>query len=799
MSVSGAPTIRITAAPTNPTTTTKASFSFSTSGKSVSTTCQLDGKTTVNCSSPKTYTGLSYGSHTFLVRANNRSGSSNASMTWREVRPAPTVTLASPSPSSTTGTSASLAWTSTDATSIVCQLDGNSPATCASPVTYTGLAVGTHSFKVTVSNTSGSASASATWAVIAAAQPVPAAPAPTVTLTSAPASTGTNASASLSWTSTDATSIVCQLDGSSPATCASPATYSGLAVGSHTFTVTASNASGSARASATWTVAAAPVPKPTVTLASPPTGSTTSTSAALAWTSTDATSIVCQLDSGSPAACASPVTYSGLAVGTHTFTVTVSNTSGSASASATWTVAAAPVAKPTVTLASPPTGSTTSTSATLSWTSTNATSIACQLDGGSPAACASPVTYSGLAVGTHSFAVTVSNTSGSASASASWTVTSPPDPPSSPSGIQPPAPPASYSIPASAVTVTTSAALKTALAGSTRDIVLADGTYDNSSQFVNSSGHRLYAQHLGGAVLTAGIEMGGNGSASGGLIQGLVFNVSSPAKTLDDGIVHIWGSSGAGSEVLDCVFHGNNVIQFGLLARNPDGLVAQRLQFYDFTGVALWASDDTTVAYGAKTPIINSISDIYVDGVSASPPGSSDGTAEAGLWIGHPVTNGVHRIETHNVSWSGIETVSNSWNTTFSDINIDMSGPNESAGVGIYLEHFNYNNTFENFSIRGANTGINAEWDDPSWGGVAAAHNTVIENGTIDAAGANSKQTIGIWLDEGTDSTTITGVKFLNQNWAAICEYEITGTNNVSGNDYSGLGAGVPAISTGHP
>jgi hypothetical protein len=499
--------------------------------------------------------------------------------------------------------------------------------------------------------------------------------------------------------------------------------------------------------------------------------------------------------------CTSPKSYRGLAYGSHEFVVRAVNRWGSAKASTRWKVvrSTSAVQAPTITLVSAPSGNTTSTGALLAWTATNASSTVCRLDDRASTSCVSPVSYTGLSIGAHTFTVTVSNSSGSASASASWTVVSAPPPPGGTSGIQAPTPPSSYSIPSGAVVVSNSAGLNSALSGSARDIVLADGTYDNSEPFENRSGHRLYAQHLGGAVLKAGLVMGGNGGSTGGLVQGVVFDVSNSAKTLNGAIVHIWGTAGAQSKVLDTVFRGNKVIEVGLLVMNPEGLVAQRLQFYGFTDGALAASDNDTVPYGATTPTIDTISDIYVDGVSRAVPGSSDGTAEAGLWIGHPVRNGVRRIEVHNVSWSGIETVSNSWNTTFSDIDIDMSGPNEYAGVGIYLEHFNYGNTFQNFAIKGANVGFNAEWDDPSWGGVAAAHNTVIENGTIDAAGASDSQTIGIYLDEGTDSTTITGVTFLHQSWAAIGDYKNVGTNNFSGNDYSGLAPGATTVTNRHP
>jgi hypothetical protein len=250
--------------------------------------------------------------------------------------------------------------------------------------------------------------------------------------------------------------------------------------------------------------------------------------------------------------------------------------------------------------------------------------------------------------------------------------------------------------------------------------------------------------------------------------------------------------------VLDCVFRGNGAIAFGLLVYNPSGLVAERLAFSNFTDVALRASDNQAVAYGAATPRIASIADISVDGVSRPTPGASDGTAEAGVWIGHPVTAGVHRISVRNVSWSGIETVNNAWDTIFTDLTVDMSGPKSAAAVGIYLEHFNHRNVFERFRITGAAMGITAEWADPAWGGVAGAHETVIRDGVIDAAGASAAKTFGVYLDEGTVSTTVTGVVFRNQSFAAIGAYKTAGTNRFEGNDTSGLGAGALPLSTEH-
>ncbi len=331
-------------------------------------------------------------------------------------------------------------------------------------------------------------------------------------------------------------------------------------------------------------------------------------------------------------------------------------------------------------------------------------------------------------------------------------------------------------------------------------IELADGSYGlatGSSGFDDWNSSSLYAQHLGRAVLTAGLTVGGNWGAGGAVIQGLAFNVSDPTTTFQSSEINVWGATGERTQVLDSTFNGNWAIGFGLDAVNPDGLVAQRLQFSDFTDGGLRASDNHEASYGGQTSVINSISDISVNGVGESTLGGSNGTAEAGLWVGEPVTEGVHRIAIKDVAISGIETVNNSWNTTFSDLNIDMSGAHAAWGVGVYMEHYTTHDTFTNFVITGAATGFNAEWDD-GIAGNGAAYNDTIENGSIDASGeVRPGNTVGVYLDAGTGPMTITNVTFENQNWAAIGAYENVGPTTISNNLYQ-LATGVVQLSSGH-
>src|SRR5207248_3840897 len=68
-----APTASITASPTNPSNSSAPSFSFS-SEAGATFQCALDGAAFASCSSPKSYTGVADGSHTFQVKATDTAG-----------------------------------------------------------------------------------------------------------------------------------------------------------------------------------------------------------------------------------------------------------------------------------------------------------------------------------------------------------------------------------------------------------------------------------------------------------------------------------------------------------------------------------------------------------------------------------------------------------------------------------------------------------------------------------------------------------------------------------------------------
>ncbi len=130
-----APNTSITAQPSDPTNATGASFSFSADEGGSTFECQLDGGGWSSCSSPKSYSGLGQGSHTFQVRATDAAGNTDlspASFTWTVDTAAPNTTItAQPNdPSNVTGPSFSFS-SSEGGSTFECQLDGGGWSSCA--------------------------------------------------------------------------------------------------------------------------------------------------------------------------------------------------------------------------------------------------------------------------------------------------------------------------------------------------------------------------------------------------------------------------------------------------------------------------------------------------------------------------------------------------------------------------------------------------------------------------------------------------------------------------------------------
>ncbi len=245
--------------------------------------------------------------------------------------------------------------------------------------------------------------------------------------------------------------FACNLDGAGFVPCPAGGTFTGLSQGSHT--VQARSVIGVAvdptPASVTFFVDTV---APTTTL-TPPTTPRASSTVALAFSAADTGGsgidvVQCRLDSAAPGAwvpCATPTsqTYTNLTDGTHTFDVRGVDEAGNVDATPESATVVVDTTGPAVAFSAQPAASTTSTSATLAFSSADAASFQCQLDTAAFAACTSPVSLTGLALGAHTFSVRGTDALGNVGAAnaASWTIVAPPVPPPPPPVGPPPPPP----------------------------------------------------------------------------------------------------------------------------------------------------------------------------------------------------------------------------------------------------------------------------------------------------------------------------------------------------------------------
>src|SRR5439155_1293057 len=94
--------------PTDPSNSSSPSFSFS-SEAGASFQCALDGAAFAACTSPKSYSGVADGSHTFQVKATDSAGNTGtaASYTWTidTVAPSASITASPTNPSNSSAPS----------------------------------------------------------------------------------------------------------------------------------------------------------------------------------------------------------------------------------------------------------------------------------------------------------------------------------------------------------------------------------------------------------------------------------------------------------------------------------------------------------------------------------------------------------------------------------------------------------------------------------------------------------------------------------------------------------------------
>ncbi|HUR51871.1 MAG TPA: hypothetical protein VMZ11_07095, partial [Mycobacteriales bacterium] len=250
---SGVSTPSITSGPPAATTSSSATFAFSASPTPPQFQCQLDAAAYAVCSSPKTYTSVAPGTHTFRVKSVSGSQqSSPASRSWTvdvTAPPAPSFTSKPAAASSTTSPSFSF----TDAESgltFLCKLDAGSYAACTSPKQLSNLAQGSHTFTVVARDAAGNQSGTTfwTWTVDTKAPPTP-------VFTAKPPATSSSATNTFAWSDAESgVTFQCAIEAGAWFTCSSPYTYTVATTNNqeHQFAVRARDAAGNVSTAASF-------------------------------------------------------------------------------------------------------------------------------------------------------------------------------------------------------------------------------------------------------------------------------------------------------------------------------------------------------------------------------------------------------------------------------------------------------------------------------------------------------------------------------------------------------------------
>ncbi len=446
-----APDTTISSGPTGTTSATTASFAFTATETGSTFECKLDAGAYAACTSPKDYTALSAGSHTFSVRATDAADNTDASpatRTWT-VQAAPTdhqpTAAYDYSPASPTAGQA----VSFDASSATCQDTpctytweddgpdgpggGQWPLGSGSAMTFTFQDPGVKNVRLTVTDGDGDTNSMMTAITVGAAGPPADTTAPDTTITSGPTGTTSDSTPTFAFTATESGSTFqCRVDSGTWASCTSPWTTSALADGAHSVSVRATDpaantdASPATRSFTVSTAAQADTTPPDTTIGSGPSGPTNDSTPTFAFTATESGSTFqCRVDSGTWASCTSPWTTSALADGAHSVSVRANDAAGNTDASPATRSLTVDTQAPNTTIASAPPALSPGSSATVTFSSADGgVSFECQLDGGAWTPCTSPTTFTGLALGQHTANVRATDAAGNVDASpatAGWT------------------------------------------------------------------------------------------------------------------------------------------------------------------------------------------------------------------------------------------------------------------------------------------------------------------------------------------------------------------------------------------
>ena len=362
--------------------------------------------------------GLSEGSHTFQVRAEDAAGNqdgSPASRTWNVDTAPPNTTINSGPTGETNDSTPTFTFSSGPGATFECRFTGQGTfSACASGVTYGPLPEGSYLFEVRALDSGGNpdpSPASRSFSVDATA--------PDTGIVAGPAGPTNDNTPVFEFSASEAGSTFqCRIAPAAFASCSNPYTVPAQGEGAHTLEVRAVDAAGNvdaSPASRTFTVDTV-APNTTIT-GGPANGASTGPSVTFSFTSNESATFECSMDAGSTfTPCTSPKTYDPLANGAHDFAVRAvdaAHNTDASPATRSFTSNGAPLETQITGGPAAPPAATADSTPIFTFTSTRpGSTFVCAIDGTSLGACSSPKALSPLVDGLHTFSVVATDSVG---------------------------------------------------------------------------------------------------------------------------------------------------------------------------------------------------------------------------------------------------------------------------------------------------------------------------------------------------------------------------------------------------
>ena len=311
--------------------------------------------------------------------------------------------------------------------------------------------------------------------------------------------------------------------------------------------------------------------------------------------------------------------------------------------------------------------------------------------------------------------------------------------------------PQPYAPPSPAVRVTTTSELVAALAATqAADIVLADGEYLPDAHLAPAAAHRLWAEHLGGATIHAGIVFGTDVGDPGGELHGVRLDTGDRSRTLEgmyveSSLVHVWGVR-RNVKIQDAWLSGHDAIVTGVLARQTDGLLIERVVITDMANRAIIADPNDTTFVAAAPAVLR---DVDVRRVGLDGAGGVDEVY--GIAVGS--TAELTRVRVRDVGGVALD-----MRTACIDTRVDL------------------------LTIAGVATGVFTR---------TGTNGLVIEASSITSA------EVGVHLTVMTLGTELSRISFTGQSYAAIVDE--TGAASIGDNDYTRIAPGAVQVTSVPP